>query len=130
MENKTDEASAVRSQESLLQEALRGIAESLISDAEILPDADVGVQSGLEREPSPLRSSSPSRAPNRAERAPAFAETAVAAVQQVNCIALVLFRAAKDIALRMRHHIFCLFVCLSVHHLSIGYVKCYRKPEG
>jgi rootletin len=82
LENKTDEATAVRSQESLLQEALRGIAETLISDAEILPDADVGVSTGLQREPSPLRSSSPSRAPNRAERAPAFAETAVAAVAQ------------------------------------------------
>ena len=41
LENKTDEATAVRSQESLLQEAMRGIAETLISDAEILPDSEV-----------------------------------------------------------------------------------------
>ena len=44
LENKTDEATAVRSQESLLQEAMRGIAETLISDAEILPDSEVRIE--------------------------------------------------------------------------------------
>lgn len=81
LDNKTEQCGVVVSQEALLQEALRGIAETLMSDAEILPDEAVPVQTGLEREPSPLRSVSPSRSPNRAERAPAFAETAVAAVQ-------------------------------------------------